>query len=140
MSDGEYYEEDGALDYLRVGIVPATSAITAGSPDVPAGWIALDGDTTLTEQAEWAHMKQEVKLNAGQYKIVVAWFNDDADGSTPAAIDNFSIKIKSNETPTSVEGIYGDSAKAIKFIHNDKVFILVNGVIYNITGQRVELK
>ena len=137
-AEGEYYEDDGAIDYLRVGIVPATSAITAGSASLPAGWIALDGDTTLTEQTDWTHMKQELALNAGQYKIVFAWFNDDSDGENPpAAIDNFSIVIKPS-IPTGFGGVDGEGFKAIKFMRDNHVYILVNGVIYDATGRLVE--
>jgi len=139
-AEGEYYDEDGALDYLRVGIVPAASEITAGIESLPAGWIALDGDTTLLEQSEWIHMTQEVALNAGEYKIVIAWFNDDADGNNPpAAIDNFSIAIKPGQG-TGVDALHGDGVKAVKFIKDQKIYILINGVIYDVTGRKVGVR
>ena len=146
--EGEYYEGDGALDYLRVAIVPATVETAAGATPpagfsgeaLPTSWIALDGGQALVEHDAWQHASAEAALAAGQYKVVLAWVNDESDGNNPAAaIDNFSITYKES-IPTGLNGGAVGAEKAIKFIHNDKVYILVNGVIYNITGQRTELR
>ena len=136
---GDSAEEDGALDYMRVGIVPAATTVTDGSSSLPAGWIALDGGP-LVNQEEWQHMNLEVELVHGQYKIVIAWFNDNDDeyGEDPAgAIDNFSIVYKEGEPTGLDEGILGGD-KAIKFIKNNHVYILVNGRIYDATGRQVK--
>ena len=57
-------------------------------------------------------------------------------GST---IDNISIQEKGPET--GLEGNAGifNNGKAFKFLRDDKVFILVNGVIYDATGRKVEV-
>lgn len=136
---GDSAEEDGALDYMRVGLVLATTNITDGSSSLPAGWIALDGGP-LANQAEWQHQNLEVELVHGQYKIVIAWFNDNDDeyGEDPAgAIDNFSIDYKDGGATGLDEGILGGD-KAIKFIQNNHVYILVNGRIYDATGRQVK--
>lgn len=136
---GDSVEEDGALDYMRVGLVLATTAVTDGSQSLPAGWIALDGGP-LANQDTWQHKSLEVELVPGQYKIVIAWFNDydDEHGEDPAgAIDNFSIEYKRGSATGLNEGMLGGD-KAIKFIQNNHVYILVNGRIYDATGRRVE--
>ena len=137
---GDSAEEDGALDYMRVGIVPATTTVTDGSSSLPASWIALDGGEALVNQAEWQHQNLEVELVHGQYKIIIAWFNDNDDeyGEDPAgAIDNFSIDYKDGGATGLDEGILGGD-KAIKFIQNNHVYILVNGRIYDATGRQVK--
>ena len=75
----------------------------------------------------------------GIYRLVFAWVNDDdySDGD-PAAIDN--IAIRHEAYPTDIEGGAGIENTAIKFIHNDQVYIFLNGTVYTITGQKVELK
>ena len=144
--EGEYYEEDGALDYMRVAIVPATVETAAGltPPDgfagdaLPAGWIALDGGQALVETDAWQHVSVDKALTAGDYKVVIAWVNDEADaGETAAAIDNFSIAYKPGQATGFNDGLI-DSDKAVKFIRNNHVYILVNGRIYDATGRRVK--
>ena len=79
-------------------------------------------------------------MAAGQYKLVFAWFNDESDGEdAPAAIDNISIQEKGPET--GLEGNAGifNNGEAFKFLRDNKVFILVNGVIYDATGRKVEV-
>jgi hypothetical protein len=44
------------------------------------------------------------------------------------------------EGPTAISNIGdGIDGKAVKFIRNENVFILVNGVIYDATGRKVEV-
>ena len=137
---GEYNDEDGAIDYLRVGLVPAATVLTAGNSELPATWIALDGDSALYGEAEWQHKRVELAVEPGLYKIVFVWINDDADSDgDPAAIDNISISIKPG-TGTGIDGNNAIENKAVKFIHNNQVYIRINGVVYNITGQKVEVK
>ena len=135
---GEYDEEDGALDYLRVGLVPATTTIVAGNSELPATWIALDGDAALYGETEWQHKRVELAVEPGLYKVVFVWINDDADSEgEPAAIDNFSISLK----PAAGTGLDGNAAienKAVKFIKDNHVYILINGAVYDVTGRRVK--
>ena len=80
----------------------------------------------------------EAALTAGDYKVIIAWVNDDADGFNPAAaIDNFSIAYKPGQATGFNDGLI-DSDKAVKFIRNNHVYILVNGRIYDATGRRVK--
>ena len=141
---GEYYvsdedpSESGPVDYLRVGLVPATSVIEAGTPNLPAGWIALDGDAALLGAANWNNKRVELAVAPGLYKVVFLWINDDADaGETPAAINYFSVRFKTGDA-TGFGGTDADAVKAVKFIRNNHVYILVNGIIYDATGRRIE--
>ena len=139
---GDYSEEDAlALDYMRVALIPNAVAFAAGDADIPAAAIALDENDGLYFQNEWQHLSKEVNVPAGLYKLAVAWFNDnDADFGEdyPGAIDNISIREKGAPTSISNTG-FGTDGKAIKFIRDEKVFILVNGVIYDATGRKVEV-
>lgn len=139
-ANGDYnVEENEQYDYLRVVLVPASAVLTAGTPSLPEGYIALDGGG-LYGATEWQHyVADDVEVVPGQYKLVFAWFNDESDGEdTPAAIDNISIKHKDN--PTDIQSGAGIENKAVKFIYNNQVYILLNGNVYNITGQKVELR
>lgn len=145
---GEYNDEDGALDYLRVALLPADVALTAGvqpeglAPAVlPTGWQALDKDTAaLVAQEEWIRQSAVASIPAvGMYRLVFIWINDDSDSDgDPAAIDNLLIIHKDNAT--DIQSGAGIENKAVKFMHNNQVYILLNGVIYNVTGQKVELR
>ena len=137
---GDYNVEEGELyDYLRVVLVPASATLEAGNPALPEGYIALDNGG-LYGATDWQHYSSDAEIEAGQYKLVFAWFNDESDGEdTPAAIDNISIQEKGPET--GLEGNAGifNNGEAFKFLRDNKVFILVNGVIYDATGRKVEV-
>lgn len=139
-ANGDYNEEEGELyDYLRVVLVPASATLEAGNPALPEGYIALDNGG-LYGATDWQHYSSDAEVEAGQYKLVFAWFNDESDGEdTPAAIDNISIQEKGQET--GLEGNAGifNNGEAFKFLRDNKVFILVNGVIYDATGRKVEV-
>ena len=145
--EGEFNEEDGAIDYMRAALIPADVALTAGvqpqdlAPTVlPAGWAALDHDTALVAEAEWQRISVVAPVpTIGLYRLVFVWINDESDSDgAPAAIDNLLIIHKDN--PTDIEGGAGIETKAIKFMKNNQVYILVNGTVYSITGQKVEVK
>lgn len=134
-------------DYLRVLLAPSTVELTAGtlpsglsSTSKPADWIALDGGA-LYGTTDWQHKDVTVdNVVSGLYQVVFLWRNDGSSGDqSPAAIDNVSIR--SYSTGTGIESGAGiEGAKAVKFIRNNQVYILMNGTVYNITGQKVELK
>ena len=141
-ANGDYLVADElAMDYMRVALIPNAVAFAAGDADIPAAAIALDENDGLYFQNEWQHLSKEVNVPAGLYKLAVAWFNDDnADFGEdyPGAIDN--IRIREKGAPTSISNTgFGTDGKAIKFIRDEKVFILVNGVIYDATGRKVEV-
>lgn len=139
-ANGDYNVEEGELyDYLRVVLVPASATLEAGNPALPEGYIALDNGG-LYGATDWQHYSSDAEVAAGQYKLVFAWFNDESDGEdTPAAVDNISIQEKGPET--GLEGNAGifNNGEAFKFLRDNKVFILVNGVIYDATGRKVEV-
>lgn len=111
-ANGEYSaEDDEAYDYLRVALAPATAELEAGLTPylgladtlLPAGWVALDGGKALVQSTQWKHERYAHELTAGQYKVVIAWINDNESGNnTPAAIDNFSIKARHCNQPTEL--------------------------------------
>jgi hypothetical protein len=91
---------ESTYDYLRVALVPATMALTAGTSapsgfgysTLPSGWIALDGGGKLNQSLVWQSKSVAVNVAAGNYYLVVAWRNDTSSGTIPpAAIDNVSI-------------------------------------------------
>ena len=137
---GDYNVEESELyDYLRVVLVPASATLEAGNPALPEGYIALDNGG-LYGATDWQHYSSDAEVAAGQYKLVFAWFNDESDGEdAPAAIDNISIQEKG--PGTGLEGNAGifNNGEAFKFLRDNKVFILVNGVIYDATGRKVEV-
>lgn len=151
--DGEYtfaydwkakgdYEPDASdlYDYLRVVLVPASATLVAGNPALPEGYIALDNGG-LYGATEWQHHSSDAQIAAGLYKLVFAWFNDEQLGEdSPAAIDNISIQEKGPETGliNGNAGIF-NNGEAFKFLRDNKVFILVNGLIYDATGRKVEV-
>lgn len=134
-------------DYLRVLLAPSSAELTAGTlpsgltaSAVPADWIALDGGA-LVSATEWQHKDVTVDgINPGLYQVVFVWRNDGSSGSqTPAAIDNIHIQHLAYPTGINETGA-GIENKAVKFIYNNQVYILLNGNVYNITGQKVELR
>lgn len=139
---------ESTYDYLRVAIVPATAELVAGSAKptgfavsaLPIGWVAADGGSKLNLSDTWQSKSVIVEdIVPGYYQFVFAWYNDNSGGAqAPAAVDN--IHIQHLDYPTDIEGNAGFENKAVKFIQNDQVYILINGVVYNITGQKVEVK
>ncbi len=141
--EGEYNDEDGALDFMRVALVPAEVELTAGvapegltADNLPQGWIALD-TLPLYGQASYATMELDVEVPVGHYRVAFIWINDDSssDGA-PAAINSFEIGFQ--KTPTRIDGGAGIESKAVKFLKNNHVYIRINDRIYDATGRRVE--
>ena len=102
----------GPYDYLRVFLVPATTALTAGTTlpsgltatTLPDGWIALDGGQALNNVSTWqTFVSDDIDIEAGDYKVVLLWRDDTSSGSqTPAAIDNFFITKIACAKPTGL--------------------------------------
>lgn len=113
MANGELNNAGtSAYDYLRVALAPADADLKASSSapsgfsynTLPEGWIALDGGEWLNGVTTWQSKSVEVAVEAGQYKLVLAWRDDTSSGNqTPAAVDNFSIAKRDCPKPTAFE-------------------------------------
>lgn len=133
-------------DYLRVAIVPASVELTAATSvpsgfsttGLPTGWKAADGGSKLNLSNAWQNKSVVVEnIVPGYYMLVFAWRNDNSTGTqNPAAVDN--IHIQHLDYPTAIGGTDAEGVQAIKFIENDHVYILLNGVIYDLTGRKVK--
>ena len=135
FEDGEYTFDydwkangESQYDYLRVALVPASVNLVAGtnppsgvtytsfSYSLPTGWIALDGGSRLngiSASAPWQNKKVTLNVAAGDYYMVLAWYNTSSGGSNPpAAVDNVSITHETCLRPTglSVTDITANSA------------------------------
>ena len=124
---------ESTYDYLRAALVPASVILTA-STSVPSGWsttalpsgaIALDGGQKLNLSSTWTTQQTEVTISqAGWYRLVFFWRNDNSVGTTPpAAIDNVifhsnvvqhTLNVTTNYGVTTGSGTYlsGDTATA----------------------------
>ena len=135
------------------------SMVTPGlnyTKSVPAGTIALcdlsltSDSTKLNLQTTFSEVITTVLIpQHGDYKLLFGWGNDSSSGTQkPFAVGGVSLKLISGKDVDSevdpetgldtLNGVDGD--KAQKFIENGHVFILHHGVIYDVTGRRVELK
>ena len=88
--------ETTSYDYLSVGLLPATSVITAdnnSSGTLPTGWVALHDASNLNGVTTWqTSPEKNIQVAEGNYYLVLRWRQDNSgsDGA-PAAVDNFSI-------------------------------------------------
>jgi len=137
---------ESTYDYLRVAIVPATVELAAatsvpsgfGPTGLPTGWKAADGGSKLNLSDAWQSKSVVVEnIVPGYYLLVFAWRDDTSTGAqSPAAVDN--LHIQHLDYPTAIGGTDAEGVQAIKFIENDHVYILINGVIYDATGRKVK--
>ena len=110
---------------------------------IPVGYIAPqagtyyfsldDGDYSSVEHV-WLtdyEMSSTVDLLDGAYEFQTA----KGTNNTRFAL-NIILKPETEETPTGVEDIEADDGP-MKFIRHDKMFIKLNGVIYDATGKKV---
>jgi hypothetical protein len=135
--NGEVDPDDGPLDYLRIGILPASIPLVAGNA-LPIEWYDL-GDAGMAESNSWLSTSVTIHYTPGIYNIAFAWVNDESEGEdAPAAIDNFSVYVQGSGT-VGIDAVNAsDNSKAVKLIRNQQMFILLNGVIYDITGRKVD--
>ena len=146
LTDSYHYkftakDKPNTLEQYETGARNATKIDMTGAYPLTRCYFEYNENDGLYFQNEWQHLSKEVNVPAGLYKLAVAWFNDDNaeyGEDAPGAIDNISIREKGAPTSISNTG-FGTDGKAIKFIRDEKVFILVNGVIYDATGRKVEV-
>ena len=110
---------ESTYDYIRIALVPAATELEAsttalsglGASALPTGWIALDGGSKLNLNTAWETKSADLVMQAGLYKVVIAWRNDGSTGyQTPGAIDNFSIQLMLCARPENVAlAMGGDS-------------------------------
>ncbi|MBQ6772261.1 MAG: right-handed parallel beta-helix repeat-containing protein [Bacteroidales bacterium] len=83
---------EGGYDYIRVGLLPSTTAPTPGN-GLPSDWISLDNNANLNGSSNWTSRSVDLDITeAGDYKLAFAWRNDGSGGSNPpGAIDNVRI-------------------------------------------------
>ncbi|MBQ6275552.1 MAG: fibronectin type III domain-containing protein [Bacteroidales bacterium] len=96
---------EGLWDNMKAFVVPANiNPIFSGSNGMngslggaPNGWYDLSG--ILSGVNNWQHFeKKQLLPQAGDYYMVLFWKNDSGSGENPpAAVDNISIEILSNE-------------------------------------------
>lgn len=104
FTDGKYAFQfdwkcvgESSYDYLRVGLVPATTQLvadgTSSSQDNPTGWIALHDQDKLSAQSTWTTSPEKaIQVTAGNYYLVLRWRQDSGtQNGAPAAVDNVSI-------------------------------------------------
>ena len=119
-------------DYLRVALVPESvninDAISLGTSDLPAGYIPLDGNSSLSvHYSSWIRYTTFVDIpSAGYYNLVFYWQNEDYYGNNPpAAIDNLLIEelpfVDSLLTPIHEDFETNDSYNKWKFINENYI-------------------
>ena len=103
---------DPRYDYLRVFVVPATTALVANdgsnyntSSNKPDGSIYASEPMNLS--TEWQSVTATVTVEAaGYYNVVFYWRNDGSVGSNPpAAIDNVSIALNGDVPPVGIDEV-----------------------------------
>ena len=113
------------FDLLRAFIIPTSlnptlfagnaNGMTSNTNTIPSGWIDIaNPESKLNLVSSWQHSEKELTIEAGTYKLVFFWKNDNVGGSNPpAAIDNISIRKLTCPyvTNLTVENIYAQSAK-----------------------------
>ena len=100
-ANGESYGE-GCCDYLRAGLVPASTTLVDGTDfNTPTGWIDLNEGNIMNVQSSWQTKTATINVTAGTYKLAFCWRNDDIWGTNPpAAIDNIDVHVAPTHTIT----------------------------------------
>ena len=88
--------ETTSHDYLSVGLLPATTVLTANnniSNTFPTGWVALHDASYLNGVTTWQTSPEKtIQVAAGNYYLVLRWRQDSSNTEgAPAAVDNISI-------------------------------------------------
>ena len=80
-------------NYLRVGLLPESATLTAGSQYPTSDWVSLDGGTPLYGNTNWTTKNSNETLTAGTYKLVFAWYSYywGSVYNPAAAVDNVGV-------------------------------------------------
>ena len=166
QANGEKSSYSNAVyDFGRAFIISDSVEMTIGSDHtgkldatsisytaMPVNALSGDAAVALNDIAagNWENVSQTVTLvGHGTYRLLFFWRNDTSGGEqNPFAVGGISLKVigegydsSAHEDPDGFDNISGNGAdEAQKFISNGHVFILHRGVIYDVTGRRVELK
>ena len=81
-------------DVLNAYIVPASEPIVAGNSPSASWILATNNSGGLEDATSWQRSETTVNIsNAGNYKLVFFWKNDEYVGENPpAAVDNISVE------------------------------------------------
>lgn len=123
----------GTTSYGRAFLVPSTweaiQSTTSTAPTglsataLPAGAIALDGETKMNLKEGWNHQNNIIDMTgkAGSYKLVFYWrgANSTSNLQAPLSIDNLTVREITCMYPSnlSVDNVT-DTSATVKF-HND---------------------
>lgn len=111
---------------------------------VPVGYTAPSAGYYLfshVENAESAwleHLWLEDKETGAKVDLLDAPYEfETTAGTNKTRFVLFAVLKKNSETPTDIGGTGEEIDKPIKFIYNDKMYILRNGILYDATGKKV---
>ncbi len=111
---------------------------------VPVGYTApsvgyyLFSHVENAESAWLEHLWLEDKETGAKVDLLDAPYEfETTAGTNKTRFVLFAVLKKSSETPTDIGGTGEEIDKPIKFIYNDKMYILRNGVLYDATGKKV---
>lgn len=111
---------------------------------VPVGYTAPSAGYYLfshVENAESAwleHLWLEDKETGAKVDLLDAPYEfETIAGMNKTRFVLFAVLKKNSETPTDIGGTEEEIDKPIKFIYNDKMYILRNGILYDATGKKV---
>ena len=90
---------EGGFDFGRVALVPGPYDFNTMLLDryqyqnsLPNGWISMDNNSKMGDQADWKHETFKQTLTPGIYYMVAIWANDPSIcHNPPLAIDNVEI-------------------------------------------------
>ncbi len=87
----------------------------------------------------WQSLSETITLPAaGQYKLLFVWQNDGVtDYQNPFAVGNVKITNLQEESHGTAVSTVENGVQVVKFINNGRVYILRDGVVYDILGTTV---
>ena len=112
---------------------------------VPVGYTAPSAGYYLfshveNDESTWLeHLWLEDKETGAKVDLLDAPYEfETTAGTNKTRFVLFAVLKKNSETPTDIGGTEEEIDKPIKFIYNDKMYILRNGILYDATGKKVK--